>query len=332
MLLRNCTFILLCALVIFNSCKKSGGNSSGPTVYAAGYWGNTRYSVAAYWVNGRLVSLTDSTQYGIAVAICASGNDVYAAGTVGALANSSSNVATYWKNGQAVHLGTPGLSSAEAIAVEGSDVYVAGGDGGYPVYWQNGQEVILKGGRIPSDGISIAVSGGDVYVVGEDSLFNPCYWKNGQLIELPGVDRQAAAIAASGNNVYVAGRQIDSATGTWEAILWTNGAPSMLSADTLGSGAGTLAIDGPDVYVGGNVGNVSAVWKNGQPFPMPATPSYRLYAWSMVVEDGKVYVGGNALSLDPSPISQAAYWSADGLVILDKNPAQGSNIWGIFVK
>jgi hypothetical protein len=331
MLLRNSGLILLIALIMFNSCKKSGGNSSGPTVYAAGYWGNTRYSVAAYWVNGRLVSLTDTTQYAIAVAICASGNDVYAAGVVGALTNSSSNVATYWKNGQAVHLGTPGLSGAEAIAVEGADVYVAGGDGG-PVYWQNGQEVILNGGLMPSYGISIAVSGGDVYVAGEDSLRNPCYWKNGQLIELPGMYSQAAAIAVSGNNVYVAGRQIDTTTGTWEAILWTNGVSSMLSTDTLGSGAGTLAIDGQDVYVGGNAGNVSAVWKNGQPFPMPATPSHQLYAWSMGVVDGKVYVGGNALSLSPGLTVQAAYWSEDGLVILDKNPNQGSNVWGVFVK
>jgi hypothetical protein len=319
-------------ILFFNSCKKSGGDSSGPTVYAAGYWGNTRYSVAAYWVNGRLVSLTDTTQYGIAVAICASGNDVYAAGTVGALANTSSNVATYWKNGQAVQLGAPGVSSAQAIAVEGADVYVAGGDRGYPVYWQNGEEVILKGGRIPSDGISIAVSGGDVYVVGEDSLYNPCYWKNGQLIELPGLYCQAAAIAVSGNNVYVAGRQIDSTTSNWEAILWTNGVSSMLSTDTLGSDAGMLVIDGPDVYVGGNVGHVSAVWKNGQPYPIPATPSYQVYAWSMGVVDGKVYVGGNALSLNPTLTVQAAYWSEDGLVILDKNPAQGSNVWGIFVK
>jgi hypothetical protein len=116
MLLRNSSLILLIALIMFNSCKKSGGNSSGPTVYAAGFWGNSGSSVAAYWVNGRVISLTDTTQYAIALAICASENDVYVAGSVGALANASSNVATYWKNGQAVHLGTPGLSGAEAIA------------------------------------------------------------------------------------------------------------------------------------------------------------------------------------------------------------------------
>jgi hypothetical protein len=139
-------------------------------------------------------------------------------------------------------------------------------------------------------------------------------------------------IAASGNNVYVAGRQIDTATSNWEAILWTNGVSSMLSADARGSNAGMLAIDGSDVYVGGNVGNMSAVWKNGQPFPMALNPSYLLYASSMGVVDGKLYMGGYALSISGNPTNGAAYWSEDGLVTLDKNPNQSSNVWGMFVK
>jgi hypothetical protein len=136
----------------------------------------------------------------------------------------------------------------------------------------------------------------------------------------------------SGNNVYVAGRQIDTVTSNWQAILWTNGTVSKLSDGTQDANAGMLAIDGSDVYIAGNVSHMSALWKNGQPFPMALNPSYQLYAWSMGVVDGKVYVGGNALSLGANPTSEGAYWSEDGQVFLDKNPDQGSNVWGMFVK
>jgi hypothetical protein len=249
------------------------------------------------------------------------------------MTNDLSNTATWWKNGQAFHLGTAGpYSAAEAIAVSAGNVYVAGEDRGYPVYWQNGEEVMLQGGYPSSSAISIAVSGSDVYVVGIDSAKNPCYWKNGQLIELPGLFTQAAAIAVSGNNVYVTGQQADTTSGNWAAILWTNGTPSILSASPQGATAGAIAIDGTDIYQGGNVNLVSAVWKNGQLIPMPATPSYKLYTWSIGVVNGKVYVGGNALSIGTNWTSEGAYWSADGLVILDKNPDQASNVWGIFVQ
>lgn len=331
MLLRQSTFILLTALLMFNSCKKSG-NSASPTVYSAGYWGNGNYSVAAYWVNSRLFSLTDTTHDAVAVAICAAGNDVYVAGTVGSMTNGLSNMATWWKNGQAFQLGTTGASAATAIAVSAGNVYVAGEDRSYPVYWRNGEEVMLQGGYPSSYAMSIAVSGNDVYVVGMDSVKNPCYWKNGQLMELPGLFTQASAIAVSGNDVYVAGQQVDTVSGNWAAILWTNGTPSILSAPPYGANAGAIAIDGADVYIGGNVNLASAAWENGQLIPMPATPSYKLYTWSIGVANGKAYVGGNALSLGTNWTSEAAYWSADGLVILDKDPDQASNVWGIFVQ
>jgi hypothetical protein len=335
--LKNANLFALCAsllfvFLVFDSCKKSGSGSSGPTVYAAGYWGNTRYSVAAYWVNGKLHSLTDTNHIAEGFAICADANNVYVAGNSASVTDPNSNTAMYWKNGQAVQLGQPGSSGARAIAVENGNVYVAGEDRSYPVYWQNGQEVALPGGHVSSSGVSIASSGGDVYVVGEDSLRQPCYWKNGTLIELPGVTSVATAIAVSSGNVYVAGQMSDTISQNWAAVLWTNGSPAILSADPGGAMTCSVVIDGTDVYVGGNVNTVSAVWKNGQPFSMPANTGYHLYAWGIGVAAGKVYVGGNALSIGPNWTSEAAYWSADGLVVLDKQADQSSNAWGFFVR
>ena len=66
---ENVLFLLFCAAAAFRSCHKSGGSASGPTVYTAGEWGNTQYNVAAYWVNNRLVSLTDTMHVSLARAV-----------------------------------------------------------------------------------------------------------------------------------------------------------------------------------------------------------------------------------------------------------------------
>ena len=48
---------------------------------------------------------------------------------------------------------------ANAIVVANGNVYVAGEDYGYAVYWVNGQETRLNGAFVSSDVSSMAVSG-----------------------------------------------------------------------------------------------------------------------------------------------------------------------------
>jgi hypothetical protein len=112
------------------------------------------------------------------------------------------------------------------------------------------------------------------------------------------------------------------------AVYWKNGQVVQLGAAIPASYA-----DGTDVYVCGNTNNgssyVSTVWKNGQLLPIQTAASGPLFAWGIGIGNGAVYVGGNERAPGQAI---AAYWSAGGVVELDKNPAQSSNVWGIFVK
>jgi hypothetical protein len=332
---KNTILFLLYAASAFGSCHKSGGSSSSATtVYTAGYWGNARYNVAAYWVNSRLVSLTDTMHFAWAKAICVSDSDVYVAGMIGAIANTYSNIPVYWKNGQAIQLGTSNVASiADAIVVANGNVYVAGDDDGYAVYWVNGQETRLNGAYLGSVANSLAISGSDVYVIGADTLLNPCFWKNGQRTELQGKYTSPSAIAVSGDDVYIAGQQIDTITGNRKAIVWKNGELNWLSDGSQDVQVNSISIDGTDLYVCGNTQGVTSfvatVWKDGQLLPIEAGFSTALYAWGVAAVNGAVYVGGNESSPGQTI---AAYWSAGGVVELDKNAKQSSNVWGIFVK
>ena len=331
---KNTIICVLCAATALSACHKSGGSSSGPTIYTAGEWGNTTYNVAAYWVNNRLVSLTDTFHVAFARSIFVSGNDVYVAGVVGPIGNGVSNVPVYWKNGQEIPLSTANFATfASAICVSDGNVYVAGEDYGYAVYWVNGKETRLSGAYFSSEAACVAVDGSDVYVLGVDSFKNPCYWKNGQPTELKGVDVSASSLAVSGGDVYVAGQQFDILTNNRRAIVWKNGVADLLSDGSEDVLVSSIAIDGSDIYVCGNTagstGYVSTVWKNGQLLPVQGVSAGPLYAWGVAAVNGTVYVGGNESA--PGQVI-AAYWSAGGVTELDKNPKHSSTVWGIFVR
>src|SRR5579872_3159887 len=128
--------------------------------------------------------------------------DVYVAGTI--IAGNGNTVAAYWKNGAIVKLAdslTP--SSANGIAVHGSDVYMVGTIStpesaitptnpavSKAVYWKNGVVTILNtNGLINSDAYSIAFKGSDMYIVGlaNNNTYpsTAMYWKNGIITPLP---------------------------------------------------------------------------------------------------------------------------------------------------
>ncbi len=190
------------------------------------------------------------------------------------------SVAVYWKDGVKVALVdttasiSSYLSSANAIAVNGTDVYIAGAVNFAATYWKNGQAVTLPGG-LGSYANAIAISGTDVYVAGY-TLNGPVYWKNGVAVTLSTGTGGffADAIAVSGNNVYVAGHAI-SLNGSSQVVSWNNGvfnaigvsnsaAPSYY-ANINYEGWVSIAVSGSNVYIGGSAGPgfTATYWKNG---------------------------------------------------------------------
>jgi len=145
------------------------------------------------------------------------------AGGEGGITDAIAILAKVWKNGIATALppnSGMGSSSAYAIAVSGSDVYVAGA------------EISIE-----YDGTTIA-----------NITYIPTVWKNGVATALPLTDdtsrATANAIAVSGSDVYVAGNEVktwseyDDTTDTTAVYVtsivtvWKNGTATVLNEST----------------------------------------------------------------------------------------------------
>lgn len=108
---------------------------NGSDVYLAGSLANNQSPV--YWKNGVVASVSGGALT-ILNAMAVSGTDIYFAGTTVSSISGGSNgyVATMWKNGSLTRLtdASSPASNATGMALNGSDVYIAGNGG----YWKNG--------------------------------------------------------------------------------------------------------------------------------------------------------------------------------------------------
>jgi hypothetical protein len=222
--------------------------------------------------------------------------DVYVVGFVGS--GGTNSIAALWKNGVETKLaGSTQISSANAIAISGNDVYIAGsisnGNNSFPVatYWKNGVAVKLSDSLPVTAGNAIAVVGNDVYVAGTEN-FVATIWKNGVATWLDnGQVSGAYGIAVRGNDIYVSGYVSNGATGYYPTI-WKNGVETKLSDDNYGSIAYAVAVSGNDVYMVGPDNDFATIWKNGVPSTFDAKPSqYELFG--MTVHGSDVYVVRN---------------------------------------
>lgn len=203
---------------------------------------------------------------------------------------------TYWKNGKTIPL-TDGKTTAGAcaITVSGDDEYVAGYEynpEGEPVatYWKNGKAIRLTDGKTYSKAIGISVSGPDVHVIGNNGQ-QAMYWKNGTGAAME-EDTKLSAITVVGNDVYIAGYQVNEA-GMYVATYWKNGKAVSLTDGERSAEAHAIAVSGNDVYVAGfsisNTGNeVAMCWKNNQPAVLPNGCG----AKAITVSGNDVYVAG----------------------------------------
>jgi hypothetical protein len=257
--------------------------------------------------------------------------DIYVVGSM--MAANGYNLATYWKNGVAVTL-TANLapSSANAIAINGNDVYIAGvatiNNKVTAVYWKNGEMIKLTNGSsgwASANGIAVngndvyvagnAVNGDDVTVVGYNGL-GATYWKNGLATKLPdstgfgGYHSSANGIAINGNDIYKSGNI--SGRVTSGPAYWKNGVAISLSDGTFAEQATCIAVNGSDVYVGGTtVSNKNiAYWKNDLPTVITDGP-YINPVSAILVKSNDVYLTGTS-SLTGAPSTSynivATYW------------------------
>ena len=176
---------LLFFLMILSSCSlenedkpdpnlNNNGNEiiEGRTIYIVGdsYNENNEYT-SCYWVNGERFELPGGYT---ATDIVVSNGNVYSSGTA--------DGACYWVNQQRYDLPGNG-GEAEAIAVDGEDVYVAGWYNNGSCYWKNGQRIDLTVNR-DSQAFAIGVrDNGSVYIGGyymsNHHYYIPCFWKDG---------------------------------------------------------------------------------------------------------------------------------------------------------
>jgi hypothetical protein len=246
-----------------------------------------------YWKNGKIATFseTNSRLYAIVV----NGNDIYLAGTKEL--ESGGDHATYWKNGTANSLPASNIYNSKVASMisDGSDMYMVGSADNVGVYWKNGDSTKLSNSVSAN---SIAVDGGNVYIAGGGILGVPKLWKNGVEIPFSDVQNQRLnSIAIYDNNVYLAGFQYIGGNYSI-ARIWKNGVPTDLTNSNGRASANSIAVYKGDVYVAGydnngNGGNtVAKYWKNGVPVSL-TNGNREASANSILIVGGDVYIAGN---------------------------------------
>jgi hypothetical protein len=203
---------------------------------------------------------------------------------------------------------------------------------------------------------AIAVSGNDVYVAGSSIVYKPgfsyeaaTYWKNGVAVLLSnpvdktgsGGESFANGIVVDGHDVYLAGlAEAAPLSGNYSAISWKNGAgtilpiPNSRAADYISVAKG-IAVQGSDVYISGSItppsgklsspGDVSGpvYWKNGNVVPLANGVTYT-YTGGIAVLGSDVYVAGLPYDNDNSGV----FWK-NGIpttLIINVQPAPHSSL------
>jgi hypothetical protein len=151
--------------------------------------GTENYFRPAFWKNGMVTELADTSLIATANSIYASGGDVYVAGSLG-------DHAVYWKNGKINYLPDDLPAESYGISIFGNSVYAAGGEDGISQYWKDGVPTTLESGDAWAS--CIFIFGSDIYVCG-GSYAKPKYWKNGSVKNLP----VEAYGNASANSIFV---------------------------------------------------------------------------------------------------------------------------------
>ena len=127
-----------------------------------------------------------------------------------------------------------------------------------------------------------------------DGKFIASVFKNGKLMNItqpPSNNASAASVFISGNNVYLAGREIVSNSLAY-ATLWTDGVPKRLTNGTSYAVANDVISVGSDVYVVGYDNRMACFWKNGVKTVLENVNSGSANSIANATS-GDIYIGGN---------------------------------------
>jgi len=228
----------------YNGMAISNGN-----IYVSGDYSSVENHYRprpCFWKNGIRTDLpADDCYEAYATDIFVAGNDVYTVGykTEDEIYNSDTKKPCYWKNTTCIDITdyTDRIVEATCIYVSGSDVYIGGNYGVYEVgrqqacYWKNDVRTDLPGNQSFVTGIF--VENGKVYVSGgcdyefanhnNTKIGLPCYWVDGQKIDLQIEERCAgiSGIFVDNGTVYTLGTRVFSNP---YACYWKDNVQTML--------------------------------------------------------------------------------------------------------
>jgi hypothetical protein len=273
-------------------------------VYLGGHYLNPDVGVsgtyqAAYWKNGELNTISQSTGYVQFVAVSKDGKDLYAFGRT----DDDTAFKTIWKNGVATNMFS---SITEGnfydMEVYQGDVYVVGYESVSGIsracVWKNGVQQFLDDALLEGGAAEAIVVGNDLYILGwndDAGGTKLVYWKNGvkTIVTPNATDQWAFSMAVSGNNVYVLG-ELDSEYGVWKNGVFT---PLQGEDPEFWYYPGSLIVKGSDVYVFGE--DYTAVddkghacyWKNGVRTIVDNTSDYSTIISAVSTSKGIYAVG-----------------------------------------
>lgn len=249
----------------------------------------------------------------------------YHNGTLVPLSGQADNVDTY----------------ANAICVEGEDVYVAGMENFEAVYWKNGEVRYLPQG---TGATGIAVKNGNVYICGYEATMAgdiACCWINNKRYELDNGTRTAGIVVDDLGNVYIVGYYLDRTTYVYYMRYWTNaetggGEISRYGINSKNSCEGrAICLDNshvrnghPFICLGGiesNVnGSINKQWVERRETALATASGNEVC--SMSACNGKLYTCGN-------DVKTAKYWvttigaNGEGLNLTSKSLTDGLTQW-----
>ena len=290
---KSFCILMVAISVLLAGCRSKTYNDidsvfvSSGDIYAVGSVndGSSMTDVPTLWINGQSQVIGNQGNFNSAKSVFVSGDDIYVAVT-----ENDQGRALLWKNGESQLLAEGLYSDVNCVYVDGDNVYVAGQKDEQPTLWKNGKPQNLG---ITGEAEAVVVQGSNVYVagyVGDYSNSQAVMWKNGEM-EILGRGHANSVFVADNGDVYVAGKLNGIAT-YWkngeEQYLENLGKSSAYSITVADNGSVIVAGQAFDEQLK----SIAIVWVDGVSCRVDEDDMMRYQTKSVVSVGNTVYLGG----------------------------------------